>query len=478
VSRVCRRALLVGVFIPCVFIPCVFIPCEMDIYDVDFYRCPSGLSQQAARWHSSLGNSTSADQYHMNLSVTLGGVSCQDDSDGVAAPCVPFQLEEPSSPLPTDQSSSAPSSPTSPAMPPPPEMKSLLRMMTKDRWNMHPCSQFATGLVSNESTVLSKVATEGIKLLEDSMQNQQNGLLFSEAEDGCGGVYIVRGADGSCVSVFKPVDEEVRVHHRSLEKCISEPCLSEEMRYITATGAAREVFAFYLDRIDGGFSGVPVTVMCTVTNQLGQKKWGSLQSYVNHDDSAENFGSSMMVSDEVHKVGVLDIRLVNCDRHFANILCRKDGKGLALTPIDHGNILPSCFHLNEARFEWLHWKQARDPFCNKTLQHIASLNPERDANLLRALDLEEESVISMVLATKILQVGAAASLSLWDIGNIIQRNTCNPEHESVLERSIHTVLGRCTTKEAILHHSGLIANNAVSQALKGNHLRTTSITMA
>jgi hypothetical protein len=65
--------------------------------------------------------------------------------------------------------------------------------------------------------------------------------------------------------------------------------------------------------------------------------WGSLQSYVNHDDSAENFGSSMMVSDEVHKVGVLDIRLVNCDRHFANILCRKDKKGLALTPINHGH---------------------------------------------------------------------------------------------------------------------------------------------
>jgi hypothetical protein len=76
-----------------------------------------------------------------------------------------------------------------------------------------------------------------------------------------------------------------------------------------------------------------------------------------------------------------------------------------------------------AKFEWMHWKQARDPFSNKTLQHIAPLNPDRDANLLRALDLEEESVISMVFATQLHQVGAAASLSLWDIGNIIQQST-------------------------------------------------------
>merc|ERR1711998_436094 len=104
------------------------------------------------------------------------------------------------------------------------------------------------------------------------------------------------------------------------------------------------------------------------------------------------------MGDEVHKIGVLDIRLVNNDRHFANILCRSgdDGK-LQLTPIDHGAVLPSCFHLDKARFEWMYWKQAKEPFSAATLAHIESLDPEKDAAFLRSMDVDEECVVSMVL---------------------------------------------------------------------------------
>jgi hypothetical protein len=213
--------------------------------------------------------------------------------------------------------------------------------------------------------------------------------------------------------------------------------------------------------------------MCTVKNTEGQQKWGSLQDFVDHDDSAENFGSSIIPVDEVHKIGVLDVRLINCDRHFANILCKKGTGGLTLTPIDHGAILPSCFHLDEARFEWMHWRQAKTPFSTAALQHIASLNPERDADYLRSLDMEEESVVSMVLATKILQAGAAQSLNLWDIGNVIQRDAEIPTRRSVLEETILAVLGESPTKEAVLHHSSQIANGAIE------HLRaSTQIGMA
>jgi hypothetical protein len=40
-------------------------------------------------------------------------------------------------------------------------------------------------------------------------RHQENGLAFSAAEDGCGGVYIVRGGNDKNVAVFKPSHEEV-----------------------------------------------------------------------------------------------------------------------------------------------------------------------------------------------------------------------------------------------------------------------------
>lgn len=138
---------------------------------------------------------------------------------------------------------------------------------------------------------------------------------------------------------------------------------------------------------------MPVTALVSVSNKKGECKWGSLQEFVHHEDSCENFGSSVIPTDEVHKIGILDIRLVNQDRHFANILCRYDDAGkLRLTPIDHGAVLPSCFHLDKARFEWMYWKQAKHPFAEVTLAHIASLDPKLDADFLRSMDVEEECV--------------------------------------------------------------------------------------
>lgn len=339
---------------------------------------------------------------------------------------------------------------------------------------MYPCVQFAKGPVMSRNALLQASVANGMKLLERSMHHNLDGLSFSAAEDGCGGVYVVEGAAGLSVGVFKPSDEEVRVHHRTpLRDGLN---MTEEMRHTRTTGAAREVCAYHLDQVMGGFSGVPVTVMCTVMNRPGEQKWGSLQDFVDSDDSAENFGSSIMPVDEVHKIGVLDVRLINCDRHFANILCKRGKNRLVLTPIDHGAVLPSCFHLDEARFEWMQWRQASAPFSTETLKHIASLNAERDAELLRGLDVEEESVVSMVLATKILQAGAAQSLTLWDIGSAIQRDPQDPEQRSLLEGAIDNVVGEQLTKEVILKYSSQIANETVAQVLCRD-LRT-SISMA
>jgi hypothetical protein len=54
-----------------------------------------------------------------------------------------------------------------------------------------------------------------------------------------------------------------------------------------------------------------------------------------------------------------------------------------LVPIDHGYILPSCNHLEDANLCWMHWPQARKPYDDSTLQYIEALDAEEDMQLLR-----------------------------------------------------------------------------------------------
>lgn len=52
-------------------------------------------------------------------------------------------------------------------------------------------------------------------------------------------------------------------------------------------------------------------------------KYGSLQYFVRADDTASNYSYDLFSVDEVHKIGVLDLRIFNLDRNDGNILVRK-----------------------------------------------------------------------------------------------------------------------------------------------------------
>ena len=45
-----------------------------------------------------------------------------------------------------------------------------------------------------------------------------------------------------------------------------------------------------------------------------------------HDDCAGNFGCSIFPVEEVHKIGILDLRILNCDRNDENILVSRKKK--------------------------------------------------------------------------------------------------------------------------------------------------------
>ena len=62
-------------------------------------------------------------------------------------------------------------------------------------------------------------------------------------------------------------------------------------------------------------------------------KVGSLQAYVKHDATAEDVSPSIFPVEEVHRIGLLDLRLLNIDRHHGNILVHT-AKNPAPTPAD------------------------------------------------------------------------------------------------------------------------------------------------
>jgi hypothetical protein len=91
-------------------------------------------------------------------------------------------------------------------------------------------------------------------------------------------------------------------------------------------------------------------------------KIGSLQSFVESEGPIENFSCDLFSADEVHKIAILDLRMLNLDRNECNILVTKQLKEIndtesslnlsaqsklltkeyerKLIPIDHGLSIP------------------------------------------------------------------------------------------------------------------------------------------
>jgi hypothetical protein len=120
---------------------------------------------------------------------------------------------------------------------------------------------------------------------------------------------------------------------------------------------------------------------------LIKKKYGSFQRFVKSNDVAANFASSLFSTSQVHRIGVLDIRILNCDRNDENILVakKKDKNGKSyykLTPIDHSLSFPDCIKIQEYEMCWMGWDQARTPFSQEILQYIKKINVLEDIKRL------------------------------------------------------------------------------------------------
>ena len=123
----------------------------------------------------------------------------------------------------------------------------------------------------------------------------------------------------------------------------------------------------------------------------GGVKLGSLQAFAEHTCDANDIASSRFSADSIHRVGILDVRLLNLDRHAGNLLVAEAPRGGSsagapaplhkLVPIDHGFALPEA--LDDPYFEWQYWPQASVPFSAEVKAYVEALDGPADVAMLQ-----------------------------------------------------------------------------------------------
>jgi len=161
-------------------------------------------------------------------------------------------------------------------------------------------------------------------------------------KEGHGGTYFFKDAAGNYVALVKPTDEEPLAPNNPkgfVGRALGDPGLKKSIR--VGEAALREAAAFLLDH--QSFARVPRTALVKASHPVFNinaphipssphsphaivgtpTKLASFQEYVPHEfDASEQSTSRFGVSD-VHRLGILDVRLFNTDRHSGNILVRK-----------------------------------------------------------------------------------------------------------------------------------------------------------
>ncbi|KAL7607790.1 hypothetical protein Lser_V15G13427 [Lactuca serriola] len=280
------------------------------------------------------------------------------------------------------------------------------------------------------------------QLVKEIVKAMNTGVDPIPVQSGLGGAYYFRNSKGESVAIVKPTDEEPFAPNNPkgfVGRALGQPGLKRSVR-VGETGF-REVAAYLLDY--GNFANVPPTALVKITHSIFNvnndvtvngnnenkmkkqySKIASFQHFIPHDFDASDYGTSSFPVSAVHRIGILDIRILNTDRHAGNLLVRKvDGRfsQVELIPIDHGLCLPE--NLEDPYFEWIHWPQASIPFTDEELNYIQQLNPYRDAEMLKSeLPMIREACLRvLILCTIFLKEAAAYGLTLAEIGEMMSR---------------------------------------------------------
>ena len=249
----------------------------------------------------------------------------------------------------------------------------------------------------NDVCISSSMIDSTPKILRSLVQKARRGFLMGLKPDfvldGSGGTYFLHDAKKTKIAVFKPADEEPYAANNP-RGYLRQPGQTMALREGVVPGEAcmREVAAYLLDH--DGFSGVPMTTLTEArhpafnnngsrlkvaeggasigshsistspssgaTTSNIKKKVGSFQEFVYSECTIDDISPSKISVDEVHKIAILDIRIMNADRNSANLLVRRRRNNtLELVPIDHGFCLRSVADVSWMDWCWLDWPQLK-----------------------------------------------------------------------------------------------------------------------
>jgi len=270
-------------------------------------------------------------------------------------------------------------------------------------------------------------------MIDQIMAGMSQGFNPSLAFDGTAGTYMMKDINKNTVAIFKPIDEEAYAPNNPRGYVGEFGQSSFRKGVLSGEGVIREVASFLLDH--DNFAGVPETifaeaihpsfnysssqemdssafdsnkdyinVMSSLINPTlsqmsssstapeSQKdsqmsegikmKYGSLQYFVKADDLASNYSSDLFSTSQVHKIGILDLRLMNLDRNDGNILIKKSAKRYELIPIDHSLSIPDNLEIYSYDICWMEWPQSEEPFRQKALDYIDKIDVLKDVKML------------------------------------------------------------------------------------------------
>mmetsp|Transcript_27335 Transcript_27335/g.63733 ORF Transcript_27335/g.63733 Transcript_27335/m.63733 type:complete len:852 (+) Transcript_27335:101-2656(+) len=203
-------------------------------------------------------------------------------------------------------------------------------------------------------------------------------------DDGTGATYFLFNADKhrkKRLAVFKPKDEEAFAPLNPRGYTGLENSVGLREGVFSTQQAAREVAAFLIDH--NRFAGVPETTLVHAKHPKFVKadnqvvwKIGAFQVFAECTDTAGNFAPQVFTTSDIHRVGVLDVRIVNLDRNDGNLLVTlRKGSGSQkpyheLTPIDHGLSLPDRLEVFTDDSCWMSWPQAKEPFDRREIEAV------------------------------------------------------------------------------------------------------------
>jgi Phosphatidylinositol 3- and 4-kinase len=195
----------------------------------------------------------------------------------------------------------------------------------------------------------TKEAKDGYKHLRRAigalMTAFSNGINPERSEEsGTSGSYFLRDTEKRRLAIFKPFDEEPFAPNNPNDFTGKMGSVSFRKGVLSGELAYREVFAYSLDQshpTKPGHHFVPETGLVNFKHPFftkaknlpvrkpGEpkkrmtKKFGSIQLMIPCNGSAEDYSYTKYPDEEVRKIGILDIRILNCDRNDGNILVQR-----------------------------------------------------------------------------------------------------------------------------------------------------------